>query len=216
MKLVKWENGVVILLLSLLIVSGCSKKVATIKGSSPSEKDVQTKVEVDSTMSGAPEEMITEPMAALKSDIDEKEIEVSDGSYGSGSDSDMTGEDTILAKADSALQTSEPKDVFFQFDLATLSEKEIEIIKMNAEWIKKNRSAVIRIEGYADERGTSEYNLALGEKRAQIIRKYLTVFGVSQKQVDTLSFGEEKNFCSDHNEACWAQNRRGHFVVVER
>jgi len=97
-----------------------------------------------------------------------------------------------------------------------LGEDAIESLKNNARWLQNNRSVVIRIEGYADERGTNEYNLALGERRAQAIRSYLMALGVSPSRMDIISYGEEKGFCMEHNEECWAQNRRGHFVVVEK
>ncbi len=221
MKMIKQGiRLVVVLFMTLLIFSGCSKKVATIEGSSPSSKDIQTTVEVDSTAkSGGAEEVITEPIALLNPDIEEKMIEPSDLSEKSRSpgellESDKSGESAT--NGDKAVSAGDLRDVFFDFDMTILKEGEMDILKKNAEWLKKNGSAVVRIEGHADERGTSEYNLALGEKRAYIIKKYLSVFGVPQKRIDTLSYGEEKSFCADHNEECWAKNRRGHFVVVEK
>src|SRR3972149_2590921 len=206
-----------VVLLAGLAITACSKKVATIEGTTPSSPsgDVQTTVEVDSTAgNGGTEEVVTEPLALIAedtiepSDTDGKGIfDLSDGAgSGDGADAALSGD----------LKTGELKDVFFDFDMAILKEGEMDILRKNAEWIKRNGPAVVRIEGYADERGTGEYNLALGEKRAQMIKKYLTVFGAPQNRIATISYGEEKGFCKEHNEECWAQNRRGHFVVGGR
>jgi len=218
-----------VLLMVLFAISACSKKVATIEGTAPSSpsRDVQTTVEVDSmAKNGGTEEVVTEPLALLNtSNIAEDTIEpndtagkgISDLSEGAG-----PGEESGAAKGGEKaaltgdLKTGDLKDVFFDFDMAILKEGEMDILKKNAEWIKKNGSVVVSIEGYADERGTGEYNLALGEKRAQMIKKYLTVFGAPQNRIATISYGEEKGFCKEHNEECWAQNRRGHFTVVAR
>ena len=223
-----------VLLMVLFAISACSKKVATIEGTAPSSpsRDVQTTVEVDSmAKNGGTEEVVTEPLALLNtSNIAEDTIEpndtagkgISDLSEGAG-----PGEESGAAKGGEKaaltgdlktgdLKTGDLKDVFFDFDMAILKEGEMDILKKNAAWIKKNGSVVVSIEGYADERGTGEYNLALGEKRAQMIKKYLTVFGAPQNRIATISYGEEKGFCKEHNEECWAQNRRGHFTVVAR
>jgi len=207
-----------VLLMVLFAISACSKKVATIEGTAPSSpsRDVQTTVEVDSmAKNGGTEEVVTEPLALLNtSNIAEDTIEpndtagkgISDLSEGAG-----PGEESGAAKGgEKAALTGDLKTG----DLKTGDLKDI--LKKNAEWIKKNGSVVVSIEGYADERGTGEYNLALGEKRAQMIKKYLTVFGAPQNRIATISYGEEKGFCKEHNEECWAQNRRGHFTVVAR
>ena len=225
MKISRLGIGFVgVLLMALFAISACSKKVATIEGTTPSSPsgDVQTTVEVDSTArNGGTEEVVTEPLALLNtSNIAEDTIEpndttgkgISDLSEGAGS-----GEEPGAVKGgENVAFTGELKDVFFDFDMAILKEGEMDTLKKNAEWIKRNGPAVVRIEGYADERGTGEYNLALGEKRAQMIKKYLTVFGAPQNRIATISYGEEKGFCKEHNEECWAQNRRGHFAVVAR
>ncbi|MBI4714728.1 MAG: peptidoglycan-associated lipoprotein Pal [Nitrospirae bacterium] len=110
--------------------------------------------------------------------------------------------------------TQEVRDVFFDFDQAAISDAAAEILKENAGWISAHPEAAVRIEGTADERGTNEYNLALGEKRAQAVKRYLETLGVPEGRVETVSFGEEKSFCSEATEACWSRNRRGHFVVL--
>ncbi len=105
------------------------------------------------------------------------------------------------------------RDVFFGYDSFAISEEGRQALARNAEWIKANPGAQLKIEGHCDERGTSAYNLVLGEKRAKAARNYLVELGVSANRLGVVSYGKERPFCKDHSEACYAQNRRGHVVV---
>ena len=89
-------------------------------------------------------------------------------------------------------------------------------LSKNAEYLRRWDSTRITIEGHADERGTPEYNLALGERRAAAVRDYLTSLGIAADRVATVSKGKEAPFCTESNEACWQQNRRGHFVFTAK
>ncbi|MEK7782906.1 MAG: peptidoglycan-associated lipoprotein Pal, partial [Candidatus Binatota bacterium] len=89
-----------------------------------------------------------------------------------------------------------------------------EVLKANAGWLKANASARVEIEGHADERGTNEYNLALGAKRAQSAKDYVVTLGISKERLSTISYGEELPVCKDNNEECWQKNRRDRFVVI--
>jgi peptidoglycan-associated lipoprotein len=104
-------------------------------------------------------------------------------------------------------------DIFFDFDSSALSTEAQEQLKQNAVWIQKNASQSVTIEGHCDERGTDEYNIALGERRATSAKQFLTTLGVSDAKVSTVSYGEEKPFDPGHNEEAWSKNRRGHFVT---
>jgi peptidoglycan-associated lipoprotein len=106
------------------------------------------------------------------------------------------------------------KDVFFDFDRYDLRADAREVLKNNAGWLKANASARVEIEGHADERGTNEYNLALGAKRAQSAKDYLVTLGISKERLSTISYGEELPVCKDNNEGCWQKNRRDRFVVI--
>jgi peptidoglycan-associated lipoprotein len=106
------------------------------------------------------------------------------------------------------------KDVNFNFDSADLSETARATLKANAEWLKSNPSARVQIEGHCDERGTAEYNMALGAKRAQASMDYLSTLGVTANRLSTISYGEEIPVCKEHNEECWAKNRRARFVTT--
>jgi len=107
------------------------------------------------------------------------------------------------------------KDVFFDFDRYDLSGDARAILRANAEWLKSNPSARVEIEGHCDDRGTNEYNLALGAKRAQSAREYLSTLGVTADRLSTISYGQEIPVCKEQTESCWRQNRRARFVVLQ-
>jgi peptidoglycan-associated lipoprotein len=104
------------------------------------------------------------------------------------------------------------KDVFFDFDKHFIRDDARGPLKDNAKILKSNPGARITIEGHCDERGTIEYNVALGERRAKAVKKFLTDLGVDSGRMSIISYGKEKPFCTGHNEVCWQSNRRGHFV----
>jgi peptidoglycan-associated lipoprotein len=106
------------------------------------------------------------------------------------------------------------KDVNFDFDSVALSEIARAILKANADWLKSNATARIQIEGHCDERGTAEYNMALGAKRAQAAMDYLATLGIAASRMSTISYGEEIPLCKDKTEDCWAKNRRARFVIT--
>ena len=103
--------------------------------------------------------------------------------------------------------------VYFAFDSYELDDMARSTLQTNATWIKNNASYNIVVEGHCDERGTIEYNLALGERRADAVRKYLISLGVQDSRVRIISFGEEKPVESGHDEAAWSRNRRGAFLI---
>jgi len=106
------------------------------------------------------------------------------------------------------------KDVLFEFDSYDLRGNARDVLRGNADWLKSNPSARIEVEGHCDERGTSEYNLALGARRSQTAKDYLVSLGISPERISTISYGEEIPVCTEQNENCWRQNRRARFVVV--
>ncbi len=104
------------------------------------------------------------------------------------------------------------KDAYFAFDSSELDREARDVLNANAEWLKENPRARTEIEGHCDERGTTEYNLALGARRAKAAKDYLVSLGVSAGRLSTISYGEELPICRESNESCWARNRRVHFV----
>ena len=109
--------------------------------------------------------------------------------------------------------TEHLKDIFFAYDKHDLNDKSKSVLKENASWLKNNPKVKVEIQGHCDERGTNNYNLGLGERRAQSTKNYLVSLGVAQKRILTISYGEEKPFCVQRGENCWWQNRRGHFMI---
>lgn len=101
------------------------------------------------------------------------------------------------------------KPVFYDFDSTDLNASGQAALNENAELMKRYPSWVVTVEGHCDERGTTEYNLHLGERRAEAVRKYLVNLGMDRKLIKAVSYGEERPLCTEHDEACWAKNRRG-------
>ena len=108
------------------------------------------------------------------------------------------------------------KPIFFDFDKFDIRPGDVEILKGNADLLKKFSNVKIQIEGHCDERGTEEYNLALGERRASSTKKYLLSLGIVGDRVSTISYGETKPFDSGHQEEAWSKNRRAHFVITSK
>lgn len=103
-------------------------------------------------------------------------------------------------------------DIFYDFDKSELRTDAVNQLKTNANWMGANSTRNVIVEGHCDERGTNEYNLALGERRANSAKGYMVNLGVAPERLKTVSFGEEKPFATGHDEESWAQNRRAHFV----
>jgi peptidoglycan-associated lipoprotein len=110
---------------------------------------------------------------------------------------------------------AELKDIHFNFDQYDLDSNTKKILEQNATYLKSHPDMRVEIQGHCDERGTNNYNIALGERRAHSTKKYLMAQGVDSNRMNVISYGEEKPFCSDSNENCWYQNRRAHFMVAK-
>jgi len=116
-------------------------------------------------------------------------------------------------KKEMAMQRFVNEDVYFEFDSSALTMSAQEVLKRKAEWLRDNPDRRVVIEGHCDERGTNEYNLALGDRRAASAKQFLSDLGVSTSRLSTISYGEERPVDPRHNEEAWAKNRRAHFVL---
>lgn len=105
------------------------------------------------------------------------------------------------------------EDIYFEFDSATLTPAAQDNLLRKAEWLRENSDVTVTIEGHCDARGTNEYNLALGDRRAESAKAFLGDLGISSMRLTTISYGEERPVCNQKNEECWTKNRRGNFVV---
>ncbi len=129
----------------------------------------------------------------------------------------LTEDEIFAQKSLSQLNNERPLgDVYFDLDAASIKDEGKAALSTNATWLKRWTSTRINIEGHCDERGTAEYNLGLGERRANAVKSYLVELGVPGDRVVIVSKGKETPFCTDSNESCWQQNRRGHFVVTAK
>lgn len=127
----------------------------------------------------------------------------------------LTEEEIFQRKTLDQLNAERPLgDVFFDYDMSEIRADARGPLQTNADWMKKWAGTQITLEGHADSRGSAEYNLALGSRRANSVKDYLVSLGVPASRVTVVSKGKEAPFCSEDNEACWQQNRRGHFLIT--
>jgi peptidoglycan-associated lipoprotein len=123
-----------------------------------------------------------------------------------------------LTKAQQGLRPEEDgilKDVHFGYDSADIEPGERDRLSQNVEWLRQNPRAKVELEGHCDSRGTIEYNLGLGAKRAKAVKDYLSGQGVGADRLSTISYGKELPLCQDESEDCWARNRRVHGVILK-
>jgi len=177
--------------LSLLIFSGCAEKQAVVKD----EAIQQQKAEPATTTNDEAARLAKEKAdreAALKAQAEK----------------DARAKRNAAALADLNIQ-----NIYFDYDKSSIRPDAREILKANAEIFTKNNDAKIVVEGYCDERGTAEYNMALGERRAQEAKQYLVNLGINASRIETISYGEEKPLDTRSTEEAWAQNRRAQFLL---
>jgi peptidoglycan-associated lipoprotein len=126
----------------------------------------------------------------------------------------LTEEQLFAKKTLEQLNAEKPlSDVFFDLDQSTIRDDARGALQQNATWLKRWAGTQIVVEGHADSRGSAEYNLALGSRRADAVKAYLVGLGVPAARITASSKGKEQPFCNEESEACWQQNRRGHFVI---
>jgi peptidoglycan-associated lipoprotein len=105
-------------------------------------------------------------------------------------------------------------DVYFDYDMYDVRSDAVTVLQANADWLRAHPKANIVVEGHCDERGSAEYNLGLGDRRANSTRDYLLSLGISGNRIRTISYGKERPQCTESNEGCWQRNRRSHFVLA--
>ncbi len=121
---------------------------------------------------------------------------------------------TTTAPTLEELFTREVQDAYFDYDKADVRPDARNALSKTAEFLRSYPQIQVSLEGHCDERGSTEYNLALGDRRAQAAKNFLVSLGVAADRVQTISYGKERPFCAQSNENCWQQNRRGHFVMA--
>jgi peptidoglycan-associated lipoprotein len=129
----------------------------------------------------------------------------------------ITEEEIFAKKTLEQLNAEKPLgDVFFDLDQSEIRADARPALQTNADWLKKWTSTQITVEGHCDARGSSEYNLALGSRRGTAVKDYLVSLGVPADRITVVSKGKEQPFCTEENEGCWQQNRRGHFLITKK
>jgi peptidoglycan-associated lipoprotein len=206
--------GLVLVMSTALIgMPGCSKKSVHSGGDSQSTQGMAKGGSSDSSRSGVgnfPDTGVQSGEGGLQGlNKNPSEERVGSGTMLAKVDpSSSAGRQMDEFRAEAGLQ-----DVFFAYDSWTISEDGRQSLTRDAEWLKSNPSSLVKVEGHCDERGTSAYNLVLGEKRAKAARNYLVELGVGANRLSVVSYGKERPSCNEHAESCYQQNRRGHLVV---
>jgi len=177
----------VFIVLLIVVAFGCAKK--------------QIKTTEEPT---AKDKRAAEETVATKKEV------VEDKLYTAKKEGDIASE-TEKITAEEAIS----RDVLFDFDQYDIRPDARPILDSVAAWMNSHKGVSITIEGHCDERGTNEYNLALGEKRAKAARDYLSLLGVSSGRISLMTYGEERPACTQSSEECWQKNRRAHFVLVK-
>ena len=212
---------------ALLGVSGCSKKSVQSGGDTQSQQGKTAKSESsESSRTGVGNFPDTSMQSGGGSGLRGLDKNPSEERIGAGHG---MGAGSLLAKADTsdtaarqmddiraeqaASAAAGLRDVFFGYDSWTISDDQRQALNRDADWMKSNSSAMVKVEGHCDERGTTAYNLVLGEKRAKAVRNYLVELGISANRLSVVSYGKERPSCMDHAESCYQQNRRGHLAV---
>jgi peptidoglycan-associated lipoprotein len=199
----RWSSSMTSLLVMAVVVAGCAKQPATTSvGAAPAPTGAASSTSAGPTAGPAP---------------------TSPGSSGAQLQPGTTATPAPTSPTEGArpaakdfVAVPELRDVFFDFDKYDIRPPDAKTLDANASWLKSNGNMLVLIEGHCDERGTNEYNLALGERRAKAAMNYLVSQGVQASRITIISYGEERPVCSDKNEACWAKNRRAHFLVKPR
>ena len=211
--MIKKSFTVFVLVLCLgLFVTGCAKKKVVVNRDRPSvqRSEEASRLEAERAAREAREaqELKERELARIR---EEEARKAAGGEF----------EKSLVAKKERGIEgevfeTKLLKDIHFDFDKYEVRRGDEEILKENAAWLKKNSKTKIQVEGHCDERGTSDYNLALGERRANHIKQYLVSLGIASDRISTISFGEERPLDPGHNEEAWAKNRRAHIVVLSK
>ena len=181
-----------------LWTAGCSKK----------------SVQSDGRMSSGTRPPVQEPLPNLSLDDPAGTERLSSGIAVAKNDPATTRRQMDELRAEQAATAAAGlRDVFFGYDSWTISDEGRQVLGRNAEWLRSHPAVQLKVEGHCDERGSSTYNFVLAEKRAKVILNYLSDLGVKRERLIPVSYGKERPFCNDRSEACYQQNRRGHFVV---
>jgi peptidoglycan-associated lipoprotein len=203
--MVKKSLSLLVLILCLgLIMAGCPKKTVMKEEPSATKSEEARKLEAEQAAKEAKERELAKMKEEEAKRAQEKEFEKS-----------LVAKKTPGIEGE-VFESSLLKDIHFDFDKYDIRPADAEILKGNAALLTRYPKMKIQIEGHCDERGTVEYNLALGERRANSTKKYLITLGLAGDRVSAISYGKERPLDPGHNEEAWAKNRRGHTIILSK
>jgi peptidoglycan-associated lipoprotein len=203
--MVKKSLSLLVLILCLgLIMAGCPKKTVMKEEPSATKSEEARKLEAEQAAKEARERELAKMKEEEAKRAQEKEFEKS-----------LVAKKTPGIEGE-VFESSLLKDIHFDFDKYDIRPADAEILKGNAALLTRYPKMKIQIEGHCDERGTVEYNLALGERRANSTKKYLITLGLAGDRVSAISYGKERPLDPGHNEEAWAKNRRGHTIILSK
>jgi len=207
---------VVFLMLALAFSFNCAKKTIrsdAARYSPPGAADVKPE-----TPEAKPEAVSPESTAALEREKKLQEDNLREESLREKALREKTAQEEAARREASAREaaskTTNLEAVYFDFDQWSIREDQEDVLQKNAEWLKANLKVKVRLEGHCDEKGTAEYNLALGQKRAEAAKAFLESLGITTPRISTISYGKERPLDPGHNEAAWAKNRRVDIVLI--
>ena len=185
-----WINVIMLLIIpGFLFTASCAKKTVT------SDTDVTQPIEDEDLKAKEAAEKARQEELAKQRALEEERLKEE------------------AARIEAARNQFVMEDIFFDFDSFAILPEAQDILSSKAEWLQSNPDISVTIEGHCDERGTIEYNLALGDRRAQSAKDFLMNLGIAESRLNTISYGEERPLVPDSNEDAWAKNRRAHFVI---
>ncbi|MGO8990169.1 MAG: peptidoglycan-associated lipoprotein Pal [bacterium] len=195
-----------------LVLTGCPKKTVVVRRDQPSGQKSEEASRLEAERAAREEREAKEAKERELARIREEEAKQPTGGE---------LEKSLVAKKERGIEgevfeTKLLKDIHFDFDKYDVRREDEEVLKENAALLKKYPKTKIQIEGHCDERGTVEYNLALGERRANNTKKYLVSLGIASNRISTISFGKERPLDKGHSEETWAVNRRAHTVLLSK
>jgi peptidoglycan-associated lipoprotein len=208
------RNGImVVLLLTVVVLAGCAKRPAMTAASAPAPTGAAQAT--TPAPSGAATTTTTPPATTPTTPTTPAPGATTTTPPGGTTPGGSTAGPATRPPVSEFAASPNLKDIYFDFDKYDIRPGDAKVLDANAAWLKGNNNLVL-IEGHCDERGTNEYNLALGERRAKATMNYLVSQGVQAGRITIISYGEERPVCTEHNEACWAKNRRAHFLTKAR
>ena len=189
----------VIVFLSTILLAGCGRQAGSV-APEPVADDMMTSEETEAGMADGMDAMSEADMLAERAMVAEEQAR----------QAEALRQAEMVRMAEAAFVN---EDIHFAFDSSFIDAEAERILAQKAAWLQDNAAASVQIEGHCDERGTSAYNLALGERRANAVQQYLTVLGIAADRLSTISYGEEQPLDPGHDESAWSRNRRAHFVM---